>query len=90
MNISKMTLTDIEALATRLEKAARVIRESQSLLGVGPVPTPAVGGAALLPASPPPPQIAADPQLAADRMRLMQQFKKGDLPPELEAAAGIS
>lgn len=81
-----MTLADVERLASRLEAAAKVIRDAQALMGGASAKAPVV--AVSVPATPP--EIAADPQLAADRMRLMQQFKKGDLPPELEAAAGIS
>ena len=91
--LSSMTLGDAEAMATRLEVAARTIREAMSLMGGGAnwpqvVETTRTGDVAAMtrPTFAPNPAHVLTPSEQAEKARLMRQIRGPELPSDIEAA----
>lgn len=80
LDVSKLTLEEIEAIASRLEAAARVFREARAMLG----PAPAVVQ---------PPSVPSHAQMDAD-MRAQREAllarNREVLPDAIKAAEGMS
>lgn len=76
IDLGKLTLDDIESIASRLEAAARVFREARAMLGGGAAPSP---GVVAQPAQAP----SLDAAEVARRQQLLSQFPRE----VLEAAA---
>ena len=96
IDFGSMTLAEVEALAQRLEEAARIFREARLILGGAAAVQPAqqpVTLAAVPPAYPPsrlshgPPPDAA--QIAAEREALLQRNREA-LPDDIKRAEGMT
>lgn len=76
MELGSLTVADLEDLANRLGKAVATIKEAQALLGVVAVPAmhpPTITWTG--PAAVNPPANQFTPSEAAERERLMAQFR---------------
>lgn len=77
--ISKLTLADVEAIASRFSAAVQTIREAQALLSTGAPP------ASAQPTSPVRDFTASE---LAQREALRRQFSRGQVPDSIADALG--
>lgn len=87
IDVDKLTLAEIEAIAERLDAAVRTFREAREMLG-GAVVGPSVSSPPLARAGHAPPLLTPEEQ--AHKEALLRRNRSEDLPADIRRAEGLS